>query len=636
MSGASGDDFAVFLAVQAGTEYLQANPGPHADEDVLPSMNGLLSKASSRHTSWNLMNPLAKRALKTLKDSGLLKEPPRPAPVVAAPAPSPASPTVRAVPPIPSRAPAAKPAKVRVRMNFKYEGTEEGELSLQVGDEVEVEDQHESGWWVGRLKGGPLGTFPSNYGTIIAEPATAPPPAAAPRPHASPMANPFLAPAPAPAPVTTPAPAPAPAPAAAPPAHAQPSPLMGVRQAPAAPTPAIRPNIAPVAAAKPPKVVYAKCTNEYKAGEANELGLSPGDIVEVIKTHESGWWKGTLRGKTGIFPANFVELMPDEDLSSQAEKFRVEGADTEVAVGKVGNFGIRRSDGRLTDLPDAAQFEVTVIGPSHSVSTKGQVRLAGNGIFAVAFIPTELGNNVVVIKLGGQEVNGSRFLVQVVPEGSGGGGGGGSAPPFQARKTTAAAPRPTVVPPAPQPRGAPIPRSNTSEVKIFGVSLAEAVGRSVLPGDNVPAIVRRSIEYIEAMGLRETGIYRLSGSLAQVRDYKAAWDRGEDVDYMGTCKDPHVVAGLLKQYLRELPDKVAPELTGDENDLPALRAELHQLPPANFALLAALSHHYFNVQANSEINAMPASNVAICLCPTLFLKSTTFKAMITHPHELFN
>ena len=27
---------------------------------------------------------------------------------------------------------------------------------------------------------------------------------------------------------------------------------------------------------------------------------------------DSGWWKGELRGLVGVFPDNFVELLPDE------------------------------------------------------------------------------------------------------------------------------------------------------------------------------------------------------------------------------------------------------------------------------------------------------------------------------------
>jgi hypothetical protein len=45
---------------------------------------------------------------------------------------------------------------------------------------------------------------------------------------------------------------------------------------------------------------------DYGAQEADELTLREGDVIDVIQ--KSGeWWEGTLNGKTGVFPANYVE-----------------------------------------------------------------------------------------------------------------------------------------------------------------------------------------------------------------------------------------------------------------------------------------------------------------------------------------
>jgi hypothetical protein len=49
------------------------------------------------------------------------------------------------------------------------------------------------------------------------------------------------------------------------------------------------------------------------------------------------------------------------------------------------------------------------------------------------------------------------------------------------------------------------------------------------------------------------GIFRVSGAQVDVLALKACFDRAEDVD-LSTCKDPHVVANVLKLYLRELPN----------------------------------------------------------------------------------
>ena len=43
----------------------------------------------------------------------------------------------------------------------------------------------------------------------------------------------------------------------------------------------------------------------------DELTLKVGDIVEFLgEDEEEGWYKGLLRGETGIYPSNYVEELP--------------------------------------------------------------------------------------------------------------------------------------------------------------------------------------------------------------------------------------------------------------------------------------------------------------------------------------
>jgi hypothetical protein len=44
----------------------------------------------------------------------------------------------------------------------------------------------------------------------------------------------------------------------------------------------------------------------------DELTLTVGDTISVLQTslEDAGWWKGELNGKIGVFPDNFVELLP--------------------------------------------------------------------------------------------------------------------------------------------------------------------------------------------------------------------------------------------------------------------------------------------------------------------------------------
>ena len=44
----------------------------------------------------------------------------------------------------------------------------------------------------------------------------------------------------------------------------------------------------------------------YSSNEPGDLSFNHGNLITVIKT-EGEWWTGTLDGKTGIFPANYVQ-----------------------------------------------------------------------------------------------------------------------------------------------------------------------------------------------------------------------------------------------------------------------------------------------------------------------------------------
>lgn len=96
---------------------------------------------------------------------------------------------------------------------------------------------------------------------------------------------------------------------------------------------------------------------------------------------------------------------------------------------------------------------------------------------------------------------------------------------------------------------------------VFGMPLEEAVLFCAPQGVDValPAVVYRSIEYLEAKGAAsEEGIFRLSGSNVVVKSLKERFNTEGDVDLLGGDQyyDVHAVASLFKQYLRELPTTV--------------------------------------------------------------------------------
>ncbi|XP_076639673.1 unconventional myosin-Ie isoform X1 [Colletes latitarsis] len=56
-----------------------------------------------------------------------------------------------------------------------------------------------------------------------------------------------------------------------------------------------------------PNIPKGKALYDYNPQDLDELELKIGDIIEILKEHEGGWWHGRLRGKTGLFPSNYIE-----------------------------------------------------------------------------------------------------------------------------------------------------------------------------------------------------------------------------------------------------------------------------------------------------------------------------------------
>lgn len=149
-----------------------------------------------------------------------------------------------------------------VKVTFDYAATQPDELDLKVGEIVTgVDTGVEGGWWEGVHPSGKKGWFPDNFVEKIEQ---------------------KKAKAKPPPPVAAPAKAPPPA------------------------------KVPPPAKAPPPSTSgkFCKCTYGYDAQNEDELTLTIGDIIAITKQEEEGWWEGTLNGKTGVFPNNFVEELP--------------------------------------------------------------------------------------------------------------------------------------------------------------------------------------------------------------------------------------------------------------------------------------------------------------------------------------
>ncbi|KAL6233551.1 hypothetical protein BDW75DRAFT_251934 [Aspergillus navahoensis] len=212
--------------------------------------------------------------------------------------------------------------------------------------------------------------------------------------------------------------------------------------------------------------------------------------------------------------------------------------------------------------------------------------------------------------------------------------------PFQPPYPTSSGP-----PPEPQPMNQPPPalkelyvppgngfpsNLNLPPLKpVFGLSLDELYARD---GTAVPMIVYQCFQAVELFGLDVEGIYRLSGSATHINQMKALFDNdSSQVDFTNPESfnhDVNSVAGLLKQFFRELPDPLftsqayssfidAARIDDDIQRRDSLHAIINGLPDAHYATLRALILHLNKVQEHYTQNRMNAGNIAICFGPTL-------------------
>uniref|UniRef100_A0AC35GLJ4 N-chimaerin n=1 Tax=Panagrolaimus sp. PS1159 TaxID=55785 RepID=A0AC35GLJ4_9BILA len=150
----------------------------------------------------------------------------------------------------------------------------------------------------------------------------------------------------------------------------------------------------------------------------------------------------------------------------------------------------------------------------------------------------------------------------------------------------------------------------------------------------VPPVLVNCIEEIERRCIETEGIYRVSGSHEQMERLRRQFDLGINVD-LSTVEDVHTVCGLLKLYLRLLPQQLVPysvfrsllqafSSSQDHRErIKKCRIELAELNEANAYTLSVLLDHLrqvakFSVAKFSAVNKMTSENLATIFSPTIF------------------
>uniref|UniRef100_A0A8P4JXB0 Myosin-IXb n=1 Tax=Dicentrarchus labrax TaxID=13489 RepID=A0A8P4JXB0_DICLA len=160
----------------------------------------------------------------------------------------------------------------------------------------------------------------------------------------------------------------------------------------------------------------------------------------------------------------------------------------------------------------------------------------------------------------------------------------------------------------------------------FGVQVCVLTSKA----NPVPKVVELLLMHVELNGLYTEGIYRKSGSACRARELHQILE----TDPEGTSLDNypiHTITGLVKRWLRELPDPLmtfslyndflhAVELPERAERVRAVYQKVDELPPANYNTLERLIFHLlllFDCNTHEEHNKMSPSSLSIVFAPCI-------------------
>ncbi|XP_027564736.1 rho GTPase-activating protein 11A isoform X2 [Neopelma chrysocephalum] len=164
--------------------------------------------------------------------------------------------------------------------------------------------------------------------------------------------------------------------------------------------------------------------------------------------------------------------------------------------------------------------------------------------------------------------------------------------------------------------------ATAAEGKIFGISFY-ALPRSLVPEYGyIPSFLVDTCEYLEEH-VHTEGLFRKSGSLVRLKALKSKLDQGENCL---SAALPCDVAGLLKQFFRELPEPILPPHL--QEGLVKAQQLGNEKKTATVLLSCLMAdriietlRYFFNflrtVSLRSSENRMDSSNLAVIFAPNL-------------------
>jgi len=175
---------------------------------------------------------------------------------------------------------------------------------------------------------------------------------------------------------------------------------------------------------------------------------------------------------------------------------------------------------------------------------------------------------------------------------------------------------------------------------LFGAPLEVIASR--LNATPIPIVITDCVDYLKGHGIMEQGIFRLSGSAQEIKLFQQSYDSGKIVS-LGYVKDHNTISGLLKLFVRTLPNpllthelydnylEVGKANIPEDQKVAKFKAISETLAPAHKPVAAYFFKFLHEVSLYTTENLMGYENLSIVFGPvTLSSKAENLEAQMAN------
>ncbi|XP_071790000.1 active breakpoint cluster region-related protein-like isoform X2 [Asterias amurensis] len=179
---------------------------------------------------------------------------------------------------------------------------------------------------------------------------------------------------------------------------------------------------------------------------------------------------------------------------------------------------------------------------------------------------------------------------------------------------------------------------------VFGVRISHLCQRE---GTKIPNIVINCVEEIDRRGISEMGIYRISGSSADILGLRKLFEmNSKHILTKLKQAEIHAVAGLIKRYFRDLPEPIFTQnlyckikdgfaLKDPDAKRECMISIMKTVPEPNKTIIEYLFRHLKRVAENESVNKMHLHNLATVFGPTLLGPASKPSPLATGDNKAF-